>query len=840
MAADATAPLSRLLDAHGHGPLARALALRGSVSLPSGTEAAAWLCSTDQGTFLVAPGEGDDCIVADVWATRPLDLTWRLLGDRLTVGPHTLTVPVAQRARARSLLAAGRISRAHPVGAGRKARRVCCGPWVQSITDAEQRWLDVALDAEETVLAWLYTSRTAVADDTLTADEATEHRFVLTDRRVALVAVSELGAVSGLVLHPGLLTVGPGRRAAVTCGDETWDAPGNADQFRALADLPAEAGADRLRAAAAAARDHGAEGQALLDHVLPRLVATGAPYDLLVAAGRAGAGADADLARAVGALPAGREGAVLLARWMAAWDPPLATAEAALRHLLAEAETPEEAAHSLSFHRTLRALQLAADPDPVAQAAADLSFAEHLLFVGEHTEARQILRSRQPSLPTSDLAAVLPPEDGDLASYGGVSGVLVQLLELLAAPGPDGRRDPSALAALARQQPLVHGRMAALAEGAAGDLQVRATEARTALEPDGLCPRPAAPLPTFRALPPPMLEVVRHPAARQGGVLARVQSAVARVKPPDVSAVRGFCERATLLRQPLLQRALTDACVLLGSPMASAYVSQGDQKVGLRSHEEPEPFLVIGGAHLDPNSDFFLPEAELRAAVGAEVAHLRFGHSRITSQDVWAGLMDKGVTALTTTAALLPFLRFLPVDLLGREKTWRVVNTLVPNRWLKSIYGVKDSAQLATVVPGNLARLGDAGLAAVDTAEGGLGAIRSAGKRIRPGPATPREENLGLDNVRLLAAHRVMQLTADRAGLVLSRDLRASIRALFLTHTRLAYELSVAEQMGLPACLDRRTDEDRLLLPDVAVRIAALVSFWLSDEYAQLQDAGTV
>ena len=50
----------------------------------------------------------------------------------------------------------------------------------------------------------------------------------------------------------------------------------------------------------------------------------------------------------------------------------------------------------------------------------------------------------------------------------------------------------------------------------------------------------------------------------------------------------------------------------------------------------------------------------------------------------------------------------------------------------------------------------------------------------------------------------------------------------------------MAEQMGLPACLDRRTDDDRLLLPDVAVRVAALVSFWLSDEYAQLQDAGTV
>jgi hypothetical protein len=97
--------------------------------------------------------------------------------------------------------------------------------------------------------------------------------------------------------------------------------------------------------------------------------------------------------------------------------------------------------------------------------------------------------------------------------------------------------------------------------------------------------------------------------------------------------------------------------------------------------------------------------------------------------------------------------------------------------------------------------------------------------------------DVGLDNARLVVAHRVMQLTADRGGLVLSGDLRASLRAMFLTHTRLARELSVAESQGLAACLGRKDPDGRLVLPDLAVRVAALVAFWLSDDFAHLRDA---
>ena len=75
-----------------------------------------------------------------------------------------------------------------------------------------------------------------------------------------------------------------------------------------------------------------------------------------------------------------------------------------------------------------------------------------------------------------------------------------------------------------------------------------------------------------------------------------------------------------------------------------------------------------------------------------------------------------------------------------------------------------------------------------------------------------------------------MQITADRAGLFV--DLGAAIRTMFLVQSRLRPELAVAERLGLTDALGRTDADGTPLLGDLAVRIAALTAFWLSDDYA--------
>src|SRR5690606_40185052 len=102
--------------------------------------------------------------------------------------------------------------------------------------------------------------------------------------------------------------------------------------------------------------------------------------------------------------------------------------------------------------------------------------------------------------------------------------------------------------------------------------------------------------------------------------------------------------------------------------------------------------------------------------------------------------------------------------------------------------------------------------------------------------------SLASDNSQVIAAHRAMQLSADRAGLLMSGDPRAAIRAMFAVHPAYLSSWPLVVGHGLRAAVTRelRADDqrERGRLEDLAVRVAALLSFYLSDDYAQLRAAG--
>jgi hypothetical protein len=52
-----------------------------------------------------------------------------------------------------------------------------------------------------------------------------------------------------------------------------------------------------------------------------------------------------------------------------------------------------------------------------------------------------------------------------------------------------------------------------------------------------------------------------------------------------------------------------------------------------------------------------MTRAELRYAIGAEVAHLRYGHARVTSSEVWAGALSKSKQGLDFALGVLPMLK---------------------------------------------------------------------------------------------------------------------------------------------------------------------------------------
>ncbi|MCK6507429.1 hypothetical protein L6R53_29370 [Myxococcota bacterium] len=767
--------------------LRAALPLKGS--LPGGA-GEPWLVHRPSGPHLVGRREGqvEQVDLAQVSARHQA----RLLGDQLLVDGQALSVPVGQGDQARALLAAARLEawagHPPPPAPPPPGPADLVDPWIQDPLPQDALWTALRLAPGEELIAWLPTTTEAPLRDPLDPAARVAWRWCLTDRRNLLVALSPLGVALEVELPAGTVLVdgGGGCHAA----DRRWQVDKRrlavARELAPLCGLPPE---DRAREAARAlAHRDDAAARAHAARLLASLSPLGRPLGFLrrAAVARLAPPLPPEVREELARLPSRPDlEPEDLVTWVETWP-----ASDALAQAVMEALRAVDPAFALPLHEVLHeraALSLRAGH---LDRGADLGLARHHIEAGRPDGVERLLAPHLAGLAPGGPDRVLPGEGADA---DGTSSEEVALLEALAAARrARGAEDAGLLAELARREPLSAARLQALADArqAPAPLRERARRALALWDP---APEPLPP-PT-RALPrtlsPSDLDRLVHPGIGGGGPVSALATALARVEPPDTGALADYCERLDPAQHPAAAAALAEAAQLLGLPAVPAFVSRGQRNVGLRAHERPEPFLLVGGAHLDPASGLCMRPAELAFAVGAELAHLRWHHTRVRTDEVWAGLWDKGSMALSTTAAMLPVL-----DLFR--------------------------------VPGRLVRLGAAGVSAA-------GPLRAVGERLAgeraPGAPAP---DVGVDPARLLAAHRAMQLSADRAGLVLCGDPVAAARAIFLQHSRLQPELTLAARQGLLPTIQRRDEQGRPLLPHIQERLASLIAFWLSDDYADL------
>jgi hypothetical protein len=214
-----------------------------------------------------------------------------------------------------------------------------------------------------------------------------------------------------------------------------------------------------------------------------------------------------------------------------------------------------------------------------------------------------------------------------------------------------------------------------------------------------------------------------------------MQVLLAEIDAPDARALLDYCERATESRAPAILRAAREAATLLGLPLPSVFISRGARAVGVRAHAGTNPLLLVGMAHLADGEMPLGPRAA-RFIIGSELAHLAFGHTRFTVDDVWSGIMRKGRASLGLLLGVLP----------GAGSVGQVKKVL-------------SLAAQASALVKNERR------------------VDAVGTLSQPSEAFVR-------------AHRVMQRRADRVGLLLADDPASALRALCATEPRYDAELT--------------------------------------------------
>jgi hypothetical protein len=293
-------------------------------------------------------------------------------------------------------------------------------------------------------------------------------------------------------------------------------------------------------------------------------------------------------------------------------------------------------------------------------------------------------------------------------------------------------------------------------------------------------------------------ERVTHPASRKQGLdFWRAPALFARVgKRASPEDLGDYCEPLLPSTHPAATRAVAAASRALGLPPLPTYVSRGKKSLGLCSQRGSPPSLLIGVEHLSEGSAYALSEPELWFAIGAECAHLRLGPGRVTRRELWAGALAHTRDGLGLALGLLPILR-------GARLGLRMSRALerVPEPALGRALAVLSGVELTRA----------------------------------PAATGPRAHALSHFNEELLASHRITQLSADRAGLLLAGDLGAALRALLLVRPDYRALLGELESSTLGHGLLTRGPSP--MLTDLIVRCAALLAFYLSEDYAVLRRA---
>jgi hypothetical protein len=456
----------------------------------------------------------------------------------------------------------------------------------------------------------------------------------------------------------------------------------------------------------------------------------------------------------------------------------------------------------LSLHQHVHRLEQQMGGSSTLRSAAarrDIRLAEHLLECGEMAQAQRLLEARLRSLPSEDLDDLLPPDDADLTKGAGGKALRIRIRELIAQSRET--TDLDTLAELAQLQPLMQARVTALADAAEGTLRLRAESVAQLLKPAGLIGDSKARENVRRDSPLSEHELshfLSHPLAREESPFtSKLQALLASVPTPDHGVLKDYCERLETAGNSAAEGALGDAAVVLGVSRVSAYVSRGSKSIGVRAYEDDLPFVLIGGQHLE-EGPYRMTASELRFALGAELAHLRLGHTPVTSSEVWAGALNKTREGVDFAFAFIPFLK-------GYKLAGRM-------------------SQVLSHVPAP----------AVRQLLAGVEKMRARLDKSKQLVGDPAEAALSRINEELITAHRVMQLTADRAGLLVSADLQASIRAMLLLRSDHRVLLDRSLKAGLISVLSERNASGEMAHQALAVRIAALFSFYLSSEYARL------
>lgn len=275
------------------------------------------------------------------------------------------------------------------------------------------------------------------------------------------------------------------------------------------------------------------------------------------------------------------------------------------------------------------------------------------------------------------------------------------------------------------------------------------------------------------------------------GFMDSFNSILAQVNPPDYKQVTKFSEKLSSQNYPQAYNSLQQITEQLQMKEIESYIGTGTFEKGIIGVEGSPSFVIIGKNHLEVSHPDYLNITELTFGITQELTHILFQHTRITSKDVWRGAKNKGMDIAGTLLTALPIV----------SQVGGIAGKFVNVSSLSNLLSGVD--KIGNVI------------------EKGQTAIEYGSK------ITDRFQKNSNEQSNLLATSRLMEISADRVGLLLTKDLKSAVSVLVKSMDDFELVKEKIIKQGLTDYLSQQNKDGDFVHQELIVRIKTLCSFYL-------------
>ncbi len=442
------------------------------------------------------------------------------------------------------------------------------------------------------------------------------------------------------------------------------------------------------------------------------------------------------------------------------------------------------------IHSEIRKEYHQKNKDLYARLFFDTGYCKHLIRMQKTKEAAEIISENISQIPDESIWDLLPTENRQLQEQNGQI-LRISYMEMLLKIKENKEKNQTAMQLL-MLQPF---NLALAAQN--GEFSHKAQKISQLLQghvPENL------PLysPVHAILDEKLQKKIEHPLSSKNKLITQIQTWLAEHKETPVDVIKKYGEPFDTQKYPLQQAILENLKSFFDIPKLDVFVVYGEKAAEITAFEDKIPFLTIGHTFLLPDSELLYSDLEFTFAMAAELSNLYIKSTFITSSDVWKGAAKKGLYLADTLLSIIPAVGILTQSLQHIQKLDKLVGLIQRIEKLK--------------------HLGKSGLDIIQQLQ--------KLKLYKPNEAEPITE--------ILLSSRLLRINADRMGLLACGSISHSLSAILKQHQNYSDMKSNINNSSLLVFLNEKDKKGDWKHIELAIRIAALFSFFLSEEYEQL------